>query len=498
MGNVSLWVVVLLVLLSGAVAAVGDWLGRKLGKKRLRIGKLRPKHTAIVTTAVAGMLITLSTIIVLSLTSEQVRIWLTEGTDVQRQLKETKNQLTSTQGDLDAGKRQLTETNKQLEEQKSKLAEEQAKLAAATKDANDMRAEAARLKSQVASVQEQVKTMSASLSTLRAEYAKVERDLKVASDNIEIYSQRQIELSDQNRLLLESNDKLEKDIDALNGQIRTLNQQVLDAQAAQKSATQAFEVERQRIETERGKALADLATATSDLEAARRELTLTRNAALNLADSSRRARLNPLIYNRGDELARLSVRSGLTQTEARSLLLGVIELASRDAEELGAAADPTGMFATFQQLPDTSVDAQFGKALQAMIAKEGEQLVVVRAVYNFFRGDTVAIDVDVVPNKVVYNQGDFIIETRIDGRLGVQRATEALVGFMGNELRQRVIRDGIVPATGRPTEIGSVSQEEIQRIIGDIVATGRTITVRFHAGQLTKAGDHLELDIRLR
>ena len=71
--NVRIWVVVVLVLLSGVVAAVGDWLGRRLGKKRLRIGRLRPKHTAILTTAVAGMLITLTTILVLSLFSEQVR-----------------------------------------------------------------------------------------------------------------------------------------------------------------------------------------------------------------------------------------------------------------------------------------------------------------------------------------------------------------------------------------------------------------------------------------
>ncbi len=145
-----------------------------------------------------------------------------------------------------------------------------------------------------------------------------------------------------------------------------------------------------------------------------------------------------------------------------------------------------------------TAETQFNQALNALVAKEDELLIVVRAVYNFFRGDTVAVDVDIVPNKVVYEEGDFIIETRIDGRLGVQGVTEALVGFIGTDVRQRAIRDGMVPATGRLTEIGSISQEQIQQIVGDIVATGRTISVRFHAAQLTKAGDQLVLDIRLR
>ena len=165
--NVSIWVVVLLVLLSGVIAAVGDWLGRRLGKKRLRLGRLRPKHTAILTTAVAGMLITLLTIVVLAAFSEQVRVWLTEGTEVQRELRETRGQLGETERQLASGKTQLAGVTEELEGERTKLAEEQAKVAAAVKDASDMRAEAASLKGQVASLNRDLSENRASWSRFR-------------------------------------------------------------------------------------------------------------------------------------------------------------------------------------------------------------------------------------------------------------------------------------------------------------------------------------------
>src|SRR5689334_13095042 len=51
------FVIVLLLALCGFIAYIGDLLGRRLGKKRLTIFGLRPKHTAILLTVVTGVLI---------------------------------------------------------------------------------------------------------------------------------------------------------------------------------------------------------------------------------------------------------------------------------------------------------------------------------------------------------------------------------------------------------------------------------------------------------
>src|SRR5688572_13364146 len=47
----------LLLALCGFIAYIGDLLGRRLGKKRLSVFGLRPKHTAILLTIVTGVLI---------------------------------------------------------------------------------------------------------------------------------------------------------------------------------------------------------------------------------------------------------------------------------------------------------------------------------------------------------------------------------------------------------------------------------------------------------
>ena len=54
--------ILLLLLICGVIAYVGDWLGRRMGKKRLSIWGLRPRHTAILVTVVTGVVIALITI----------------------------------------------------------------------------------------------------------------------------------------------------------------------------------------------------------------------------------------------------------------------------------------------------------------------------------------------------------------------------------------------------------------------------------------------------
>lgn len=46
-----------LIAVSGFIAWFGDLLGRKMGKKRLSIFGMRPRHTAIFMTTITGMII---------------------------------------------------------------------------------------------------------------------------------------------------------------------------------------------------------------------------------------------------------------------------------------------------------------------------------------------------------------------------------------------------------------------------------------------------------
>ena len=56
-----------LIVISGLIAVAGDWVGLKIGKKRITIFGLRPHYTAIFITIITGILITSITISILSI-----------------------------------------------------------------------------------------------------------------------------------------------------------------------------------------------------------------------------------------------------------------------------------------------------------------------------------------------------------------------------------------------------------------------------------------------
>ncbi|MCH8977852.1 MAG: DUF3084 domain-containing protein [Armatimonadetes bacterium] len=500
MDNVSLWFLVILVVLGGGVAALGDYLGRRLGKKRLRFVRMRPKHTAVVMTAVAGMLATFFTILILKSLSEPVKIWLEEGTQIQEKLRVAVAEMEAQQIELDRGEREIAAIRTELANERRLLAEEQAKVAEAGQLAVTLRQEAGDLRQQIESVSEQLSANTEQLEGLNAEYADLEAETVTLKGNIKTYSDQQIELSDTNYALIEQNAEFEIAIAGMEAQIQGLRKEIADTGQELETATQNFESERKRIEADRRQALREVSAAEADLAAARRML---RDLLEDYKDSLV-ARVSRLNFNQGDELSRLAVRSMLNQAEARSYLLAVMETASREAMARGASdSGPSGRavgFASALANDSTPVtpEMQFQQGMAELMAKQFDQMVIVRSLFNSFLGEWVRIRVEVVPNPVVYEEGDLIIEARIDGRDGVQGVYEKLVPFMANELRDRALNDGMIPADGMPQPLGAISQEELQGIVTDIVEAGRVIRIRFHAQKQTRAGDRLTLDIRLR
>jgi len=65
-----------LILLSGAIALVGNAVGRTIGRRRLSIFGLRPRYTAQVITVLTGMLITVTTLLVVLTFSQEARVAL--------------------------------------------------------------------------------------------------------------------------------------------------------------------------------------------------------------------------------------------------------------------------------------------------------------------------------------------------------------------------------------------------------------------------------------
>ena len=111
--------IVVLVITGGAIAFIGDRLGTKIGKKRLSIFGLRPRHTSIIITIFTGIVITTLTFGVMAAASENVRTALFGLEELNRTMQATKNNLLHTQADLDAAKSEQERTDAALQQSKA-------------------------------------------------------------------------------------------------------------------------------------------------------------------------------------------------------------------------------------------------------------------------------------------------------------------------------------------------------------------------------------------
>ena len=122
--------VVILILTGGAIAFIGDRLGSKVGKKKLSLFGMRPKHTSILVTIITGILITTVSIGIMAVASKDVRTALfgmeklkTEMNNTRRYLDETSTALEGVKKDLNSTKEEYANSKKELEVSKVELAQ---------------------------------------------------------------------------------------------------------------------------------------------------------------------------------------------------------------------------------------------------------------------------------------------------------------------------------------------------------------------------------------
>lgn len=136
----GVFLILVLIITGGAIAFIGDHLGSKVGKKKLSVLGLRPKHTSILVTIITGVCITTLTLGVMTVSSENVRTALFGMEKLNRSMEQAKNDLVQASAELaqakaeqDKAVQDLANTKEELlglQEQKNKLAEENSALLA--------------------------------------------------------------------------------------------------------------------------------------------------------------------------------------------------------------------------------------------------------------------------------------------------------------------------------------------------------------------------------
>lgn len=181
--------IVVLVITGGAIAFIGDRLGSKIGKKRLSIFGLRPRHTSIVITIFTGICITTLTFGVMAAASENVRTALFGMEKLNQTMQQTQANLDKAQQELLIAQNERSGLDEELNQSKA--------------DIEQLKAQQAELEKESARLEEGNRQLEQAKQDL------LSRNEALSADNAELGAKNQ-ELTGKNESLLEDNKWLEK------------------------------------------------------------------------------------------------------------------------------------------------------------------------------------------------------------------------------------------------------------------------------------------------
>ena len=124
---VGIRLIIIMAIVGGLIAYIADKMGSKIGKKRMSIFGLRPKHTSILLTVLSGIVISVLTIIVMAIASQSARTALFGMDKLQKELRQLNKDKVVAAEALSSAKLQVDEQNKLIGQLDEKIKESTAR-----------------------------------------------------------------------------------------------------------------------------------------------------------------------------------------------------------------------------------------------------------------------------------------------------------------------------------------------------------------------------------
>lgn len=395
----SIIVFILLVILSGGIAYLGDYIGRYLGKKRLSFLGLRPKHTAIVSTIITGMIISFVALIVLTTVNSEFREVVFHGKQIienNKKLEAKSSILLKEQKELINKTKNLEENHKSLKLKYSNLDKETKvletrnnKLSQKAKNfeikSYNLSKKAVSLQNKVVSLSKARKTAQDSINKLKSNIAKQEKELKTMTNKS----------NDLSKLLVEKQDTLDKNIIKLKDQEDNLK----------------------AIEGQLDEARTNLSEVLKSLEVANIEL-----------ENYSQLRLNDVILRQDDEIIRGVIDKDLSYEEIENNLIKLVAAANiRCTDLLKKYTNYNKGIVLAYKAENGEVLLTDQKSLIKQAAdliysnKKNDTLVLVSCVGNFTANDVakepVVVQFKFIEDKILFHKNDTVTNKYFDGKL---------------------------------------------------------------------------------
>ncbi len=182
------------VLLAGFIAYAADNIARRAGRRHLRLFGLRPKTTALIVAVVAGMGISLASMLAFFALNRQAIRNIEQADLLRLELKGLKQDVAVVQSDLNSARSERDTANLRADEARQASVSALGQLGRAQVDLKSARAATDQLKTQAQTLQTRVSNLSALKTTLEAQATSNRRALALSQTGLST-AQRELKLA---------------------------------------------------------------------------------------------------------------------------------------------------------------------------------------------------------------------------------------------------------------------------------------------------------------
>lgn len=370
-----------MVITGGAIAFIGDKLGTKIGKKRLSIFGLRPRHTSIIITIITGILITGITIGAMAIVSKDVRTALFG-------MEELNAAIISTRNSLAAATQELLALQTEFERADAELGTARAEIQNLKIEQKELEEESERLREG-----------NERLEIEKSELTAANEKLSGVNENLTAQNQT---LANTNKNLAGQNENLSK----INSELENNNKKLSE-----------FNV-----------------NLTADNEKLSKDNANLEEHAKNLREGLIAVREGDIVFRAGEVLASAVISGNRSVDEIAEDMSKLANDASNNiAERFGNSQDSSIWI----------YQPEFQRAIDTISSGKKDMVVRITAAGNLVRGEPVRTSLSLYPNEKIYNAGEYIFSH--DYEIASEEDAEIIVRNFLIEVNHAAISKGILP-----------------------------------------------------
>ena len=450
----------------GAIAFIGDKLGTKIGKKRLSIFGLRPRHTSMIITVITGILITAFSIGTMAIVSKDVRTALFG-------LEELNSSLRLTKRALDEATENLAQMHAEFNRAETELSNARTEIAKLKNEQDELNAESERLREgneRLEAEKFELTEQNENLVSVNKNLASTNDELTGTNKNLSRVNQ---ELSGTNENLARVN----RELTGTNKKLASDNQKLTDTNENLSKVKAELEDSNKRLNEFN-------VTLTADNEKLSKDNAELEEHAKNLRDGLIAMREGDIVFRAGEVLAAAVIKGNRTDEDITEDINALADAASKNIAE------------HFGDNTDSSVwiyQPELQRTIDEISASPQDMVLRITAAGNLVRGEPIRTNLSLFPNNKVFDANEFIFSHEYEVKS--EDDAEDIVRNFLSEINHAAVVKGILadPITGT---VGVMEGSQLYELIEEIETARSKIILTAYAREDVYSIGPLRLNIR--